>query len=142
MTEPSSAQNSVAYVDKDHLYGRFEEGERKRQKERDDKHDLYMKAGHKALDIGRDAEGDLGDINANRTVHNHGVPLGGAVMAVALTGLCTFLLFDRFLDKQQPQAPAAAPTQTKAPTDSEYMVRFYDKDGKPIDVPHISQKPK
>ena len=44
--------------------------------------------------------------------------------------------------QQQTQTPAAAPTQTKAPTDSEYMVRFYDKDGNPIDVPHISQKPK
>lgn len=35
------------------------------------------------------------------------------------------------------QSPA---TQQPGPVDSEYEVRFYDKDGNPIDVPHISTK--
>lgn len=78
--------------------------------------DLYKQAAHKALDI----PNDMGDIQANRTVHNHGFGLGsllaiaggtallgsgfGAAAAIGIPLLMK--LFDREPSPAPPQPPA------------------------------------
>ena len=91
---------------------------------------LHRKAAHKALDI---PEEEM--IQANRI----GVG-GGTVAAIAVcAGLLPIagMLLGTYLNRP---APAQPPTAT-VPKDSEYDVRFYDKNGNEIEVPHISKQP-
>lgn len=90
---------------------------------------LHKKAAHKALDI---PEEEM--IQANK------IGLGGASVAAIAAGagllpIAGFLLAS-YLNKPTP----ATPTQPPA-ADSEYEVRFFDADGNPIKVPHISTRP-
>lgn len=62
------------------------------------------------------------------------------LVVIAAASLGGFYLLTR--DDSDP-APPPAPVvqqQTGGPVDSDYEVRFYDKDGNLIEVPHISQK--
>lgn len=118
-------------IDKDKLYGDFREFEKKKQK-------LWMKSVHKALDVAED------DVQFNQSVKNGmgwkelAVIAAMVMSGVGLTGAIVSQM------SQQPQAPpvVTAPVSPGDLADTEYEVRFYDKDGNPIDVPHISTRGK
>ena len=91
--------------------------------------DLHKKTIHKALDIPMEE-----DVNVN----NSRVGLGWKELAViAATGLGGTWMYQQ----QQQQTPPALPTQQAEPIDSSYEVLFFDAEGNPIKVPHISTRP-
>lgn len=96
---------------KDKLYGDYRRGQNWRQR-------LYKQVCHKAVDIPDD------DVNIS-TQSATGITWREllAVGALALGGWWVFL--------HGAQTPAR---------DSEYQVRFYDKNGELIEVPHISRR--
>ena len=116
------SRNSSTGVDKDALYGQFQHGE-------DWQSRLSRKLAHKSLDI---ADDDM-DVNVQNTKSG----IGWRELAVAaVAGLTGFGMWQY---SQQP-TPPADPVEHASPVDSEYEVRFYDADGNPIDVPHISTR--
>jgi hypothetical protein len=94
---------------------------------------LHEQAVRKALDIPSD---DM-QIVQNKT----GIGTAGAVGIAAAAGIPSALTAGALAlslmggGSEAPQAP-----EPPAISDSEYQVLFYDKDGNPIVVPHISQK--
>lgn len=102
---------------------------------------LAKKAAHKSLDIPDD---DM-QIHNTRT----GISAGGAIGIAAAAGIpgaiASGILGYSLLTKPS-EVPAPEPSQPTvscpAVPDSEYDVLFYDKDGNPISVPHISTRPK
>lgn len=108
-------------IDKDFLYGKYQATADWRDK-------LHRKLAHKSLDIAEDE-----DVYVN----NSKTGLGWKELLVL--GLMT-LAGLYFFQKLGPQSPL--PSTNISPSDSEYEVRFFDKDGNPIIVPHISTKPK
>uniref|UniRef100_A0A6M3KW04 Uncharacterized protein n=1 Tax=viral metagenome TaxID=1070528 RepID=A0A6M3KW04_9ZZZZ len=104
--------------DKDHLYGNYERSLKWQD-------DLHRRATHKALDM-------ADDMAFEQHVTRTGMGWKElAVIAAALLGgggLAAYALRDPPLVQQQ------------APLDSEYEVRFFDADGNPISVPHISER--
>lgn len=116
-------------VDKRFLYGRYTDAEDRRAR-------FAMRVAHKAADL--PLEDDV-HIDNSRTGFSTGQILGlGAaaglpgIVVAAILGLA--LLRDR-APEPAPQAAAGSVL------DSEYEVRFYDKDGNLIEVPRISQRP-
>lgn len=100
---------------------------------------LHKKAAHKSLDI---PEEDV--INANRETTVTGVgPLGviGIALATAIPSVAAILLAWQFLKTPPTAVQQTLPAQPGA-VDTEYDVLFFDKDGKPIVVPRITEKPK
>ena len=73
------------------------------------------------------------------TITNNSTGLsGGAVAAIAAAvGLPATVLAGLMLLK----GGSAPVTSAPGPADSNYTVRFYDRDGNPINVPHISTRP-
>ena len=124
-------------LNKDQLYGRYQAAEDRKAK-------LALRVAHKALDM---PDEDM-RIEANRT--NTGVDPRAVIGLAALTGLlpvlgagATYLaLHGSPAPATPPVAPPVATQPITPPKDSEYVVRFFDKDGKPIEVPPLSSKPK
>lgn len=116
-------------IDKQALYGEYLDRQRWKDK-------LYKRAAHKSLDIPED---DM-QINVNKGLGTVGA-LGIAGMA-GLPGaiLAALLVMSKF--GGEPSAPSAGspPPSAQSLQDSEYQVRFYDKDGNLIPVPHVSQR--
>ena len=106
------------------LYGEYLRGEKWERK-------LKAKATHKALDIALDEPLDI-DINKSA-----GIGAGGAIGVALAAGVPTAIIALAMLFKggSSPTVPTAGPA------DSNYTVRFFDKDGAPINVPHISARP-
>ena len=100
--------------DKDYLYGKFQEWA-------DWKSKLHKRLAHKSLDI---AEDD--DIHVNNSRNGLGWKEIATIGALALGGLHLYNNSSNNNNK--------TPTQTTAPIDSEYEVRFFTEDGKPIAV--------
>lgn len=122
-----TTNGSAELPDKQYLYGEWLRGQKwKRQ--------LQKSVSHKALDI---AEGEEVNLSVNKS---SGITAAGAMGIAAAAGIPSALVAILLLLKGggQPASPPPYP----GPADSAYTVRFYDKDGKLIDVPHISQKPK
>jgi hypothetical protein len=94
---------------------------------------LHEQAVRKALDIPSD---DM-NIVQNKT----GIGTAGAIGIAAAAGIPSALTAGALAlslmggSGEAPQSP-----EPPAISDSEYQVLFYDKDGNPIVVPHISQK--
>ena len=105
----------MAEIDKQEHYGDFRDAAKRREK-------LYMKAVHKSLDLPE----EMGDINANRT----GIGALGAVLIALAAGLGPTVLGAYMLLREMKPA-----SSSPAPADSEYDVRFFDKDGNPITIP-------
>lgn len=119
-------------IDKQALYGKYQESQ-------DWKSKLYRAAAHKALDI---ADDDMSISNRTNSTNQTGLGAAGAIALAAVAGslpvvgaLATYLL----LTPPKPALPAAPPPAS-APADSEYSVRFFDKDGNLIDVPHLRER--
>ncbi len=110
-------------ISQDSLYGDYREMLKAKEK-------LHLRAAHKALNIPED---DM-QINANRTGLG---PLGAIGIALVSSLVPGGFLLWSLLGQAASQLPT--PNASKPP-DSEYEVRFYDKDGKLINVPHISQR--
>jgi hypothetical protein len=101
--------------DKNRLYGVFERSAKWRD-------DLHRKATHKALDI-------ADEMDFNQTLTRTGMTWKElAVIAAMLLGGGALGMHYFASERQAP------------PVDSEYEVRFYDKDGNPIHVPHVSRR--
>lgn len=93
---------------------------------------LHKRAAHKSLDI---PEEDV--INANRETTVTGMsPLGvvGIALATAIPSVAAIMLAWQALKTPAMLVPQTLPAQPGA-VDSEYDVLFYDRNGKPIDVP-------
>jgi len=58
-----------------------------------------------------------------------------AAMVLGAGGLGAWAFSSSSSEPQQQQQPA-----TMSPVDAEYEVRFFDADGNPIRVPHISER--
>ena len=111
--------------DKEFLYGKY-------QAKRDWRNRLASKLAHKSLDIDED-EG----VN----VDNSRIGIGWKELAVlGLMGLGGAWVYSNSNSNSNNTTQPAAPAQQVGPIDSEYEVRFYDADGNPIDVPHISTR--
>ena len=109
----------MAEIDKDKLYGKYQEGE-------DKKRNLFLKTAHKALDIPQD------DMNISpTTVTTTGIGWK-ELLVMAARGLGGYGI------SQMNNITTVAP-QTASPADSEYQVLFYDKDGNQIEVPRKPQ---
>ena len=110
-------------IDKDDLYGDYRESAKKQQK-------LALKAAYKALDIPDE------DVNINTSANRYGMSPAGVVGVALISSLLPVLAMWGFNSR-----PSAAVPSQPAIADSEYEVRFFDKDGKPITVPHIRTRP-
>lgn len=73
--------------------------------------------------------------NEGTTMLKKALPLLGGLAAGLLPTAGFFLA--RYLDKPTSVAP---PPSAASPADSEYEVLFFDRDGNPITVPHISTR--
>lgn len=90
---------------------------------------LDRRMAHKALDIPDD--------EAMQNVGNR-IGMDWKGLAVVIAGLLgAGGLTGHFL---QPSPTPASPPAAVAPADSAYEVRFYDADGNPIRVPHLSER--
>ena len=131
----SEMKSRASDVHKEGLYGTFNDWLRKKLGWQDR---LYKYASHKALDIPVD---EMGDINANRIgIGAVGVAAIAAAVGIPPVALAAFLLWSQMDDKGDP-SPIPEPPAVVVP-DTEYEVRFYDRDGNPIVVPHINTRPK
>lgn len=134
-----ASSNSNELPDKQALYGRNLAREERLFR-------FGEKAKYMALDIPED---DVNDIRVDRSSKGMGWKELAAIGAILAGGGLGYKALDQFGKAPIPQTQAA-PTAPAAPVtpgapivvpDTEYDVRFYDKDGKLIDVPHIRTKP-
>ena len=102
-------------IDKKALYGRFQDGQDRRQK-------FALKAAHKALDIAED------DVQITTTQSGFGWKELAVIGAI---GLGVAWMFN-----QKEPAPVVPPAQT-SPADADYEIRFYDEAGNPIRVDRV-----
>lgn len=123
-TRQPSPNGDGALPDKNYLYGNFQNHENWRER-------LHQRVVHKGLDMAM--EDDV-EVHAPRTTVN-----GVGWKELAVAGLLALGGYGLWL-RGQP-SPAPAPPAFEGPLDSEYEVRFFDADGNPINVPHISQRP-
>ena len=94
-------------------------------------HAVYMDGARKALGLGKSGGKPMEVRTDTRT------GMGWKELAViGATMIGGGALVATFLGDKAPP-PAAT-----SPADSEYEVRFFDADGNPIAVPHISERPK
>ena len=96
--------------------------------------------------MGGKGDDDMGDINIDSPTYHQYMPKGDGTMWPMLLvfiaeTLISFAISAMMRDK--PAVPPASPPPTSAgPADSAYKILFFDKDGKQIHVPHLSEKPK
>ena len=105
---------------KDALYRDYNQSRRWQQQ-------LHKQAVHKALDIAPDD-----DVRITQKTTG----LGWRELAIIIAGL---VATGWFIQRSAPPAPTL-PSRVESPVDSEYDVRFYDKDGNLIEVPHVRQR--
>lgn len=63
----------------------------------------------------------------------------GVLEAAMLLGL-VYLGWNHF-KKETPSPPPPQPQVVTTGGEGDYVIRFWDQDGNPVDVPHLSQKP-
>jgi len=104
-------------IDKEKVYGEYLNAQRKRRR-------LALSAAHKALDIPEDDEVNI--ING----------FGWKELLVVAALICGSLLGWAWLQR------GLSPPQQRhtTPVDSEYEVRFYDREGNPIEIPQIKRR--
>lgn len=126
MTAP---ETTIPDTDKDYPYRRWAAADSWRDK-------LYRRASHKALDIAEDM-----DFNQQIDRSQSGMSWKElAVIAAALLGTAGLGL--HYFGTDKTETTTTNTTQPAGPDDSAYTVKFFDRNGNPIDVPHISQRPK
>ena len=116
MSSENQAQDAQL---KDVLYRDFNQGRSWQQR-------LHRQAIHKALDIAPEEDVHITHKNNGLGWRELAIVILGMVAGTAASGLF----------RSQPTTPS----RPSAPSDREYDVRFYDKDGRLIEVPHIRQK--
>lgn len=115
-----SKQNDPSLPDKEFLYGKYQEV-------RDWRTRLAKKLAHKSLDID-----DLDDVNVDQSIRGITWKEMGMIGLLVLGALALWQWNSNTLNQSQ-RDPYGV-------DDSEYEVRFYDAQGNPISVPHISQR--
>jgi len=115
-------------IDKDQLYGRFQRQEDWRTK-------LHQRVTHKSLDM---PETDDVHVDNSRS----GLDWKGLAVIVGGLAIGAPWISSLILGSQQHGQPAPNPPAQVSPADSEYDVLFYDATGKPINIPHVSQRRK
>ncbi len=105
---------------KDALYRDYNQGRSWKQR-------LHRLAVHKALDIAPEDDVHISQKTSGLGWKELAIIVAGMVAGTAATG---WLLYKQ-----------SEPTKHESPVDTEYDVRFYDAEGKLIEVPHISKKP-
>lgn len=117
----TTAKNSGGESDlKDALWRDYNRGNAWKQR-------LHREAVHKALDIAPEDDVRISQETSGLGWRELAVIVAGMVIGTAATN---WLLL----------RPYAPPTSRSAPIDSEYDVRFYDKDGNLIEVPHVLRR--
>jgi len=113
-------------IDKKLLYGKFQDAEDRRAR-------FAERIAHKAADMAM--EDPMQITNTRAGIGTAGIM--GIAAAAGLPGLTAAAILGYALLKGDgaPQAPSQPPAAAASPADSEYEVRFYDKDGKLIEVP-------
>lgn len=131
-------------VDKDELFGRFEQGEERREQLRLEerrlrieaersRNELARKAQYKALDIARDLpieqppSGEIEDMQVDNRQDNRKIGLGTRDVALLGTFSVASLLLGMFLSR--PVVPVT-PTPIDTDTDTQYELRFTQPKGK------------
>lgn len=111
-------------INKEQLYGQYLKTERWRDM-------LHKKLAHKSLDIPTDEEMNVSNVHNTNTKSG----CGWKEMLVLLLGMVSAGGAAAYFLKPSTatQPTAVAPAQPLS--DSEYEVRFYDKNGKLIDIP-------
>jgi len=111
--------------DKHYLWGEWLKGEERRRKWQDE---LHRRGTMKALDMAADEMGDV------TTTVNKGMGVRelGMIGAIIL-GALAFMNSDKLLPNNNGNSNNSQ--QAAGPADTEYDVRFYNKDGELIDVP-------
>ena len=104
---------------KDVLYRDYNQGKTWQQR-------LHREAVHKALDIAPED-----DVHISQKTSG----LGWRELAIIVAGMVSGIAASGWLLSKAPPLPHSV-----APADSEYDVRFYDKDGRLIEVPHIGER--
>lgn len=112
-------------VDKQGLFGWWHDAVKRQTR-------LHERAIHKALDIPEVED-----------VQNVGNKFGMTWKELAVIGAVLLGGYGahNYFSSEVTQSPQAATTQGAAPVDSEYEVRFFDADGNPVSVPHVSARP-
>lgn len=105
------------------LFGEWQRGQTWRR-------NLEKTATYKALDI---AEAEDVNLSVNKST---GIGNVGLIGAVAAAGLGPAILGLALLFKGGSAAPPAA---APGPADANYSIRFYDRNGKLIDVPNVKE---
>lgn len=110
-------------VDKQLLYGKF-------QKSEDDHARFAKRMAHKAADLAM--EDDL-----NITTTKTGVSTPGLLGIAGIAGAS--LLGYGYMNRDQPAVPQSPPAAVApvTPADSDYEIRFWDRDGNPIEVERV-----
>jgi len=126
------ADNGQAADQKRILYGNYLAARKRRSR-------IYEEAARMALDLPAGLEDD--DVNIVRqTSAGFGWKELLALAAAGVAAIVAWQLAAPEPSQQLAPAPAAAPAYP-GPPDSDYEVRFFDAEGNPIHVPHISEKP-
>jgi len=127
---PRSDDNKYG-VDKGFLYGVYQRGADWRDR-------LHKKLAHKALDIY-----DEDEMNVDNSRRVQGLGWRELLVLLLAGGGFYWLWLNQTHQTHQPSPmPSAPAAAAAAPVDSEYEVRFYDAEGNPISIPHISQRGK
>jgi hypothetical protein len=121
----SSSSSINSEPDKNSLWGWWREGNAWQPQ-------LHKRASYKALDIPE----EMGDIQANKSIVSG---IGWKELAVlGALGIGGYQVTQNNTNTATPPPAPPAAVAGELP-DSEYEVRFFDRNGNPIDVPNISQ---
>lgn len=137
-----AADPSKQEVDKQLMYGQFQQGEDRRAKRREWKDRLQEKTAHKAVDIALDDE-DEEPMHLERTVNSSGIGTGGAIGIAAIAGALGALpSVLGYLDDDKPAPAPPAPAVSTDGQARDFVIRHWirDKDGNlvPVEIPHVS----
>lgn len=134
LTAPDPSQDPEH---KDHPYGRWAENEAWKQR-------LQRRGCHKALDIAEemDFKQDIDNSRQTGMGWKELAVIGAMLLGAGGMSLLGIKMFSDDNNVPQQTQQTTPNQEYLPPVDSDYMVRFWDKDGNPIDVPHISKRPK
>ena len=130
-------------VDKQQLYGKYEEGEDRRHKARERQRTFAERVAHKAHDMAMDEDKDDVKVTTTKTGIGAGGAIGiaalGALPSLGAIGALAWALF-----KDQPSVPNPTPTPGPAVApirqEAEFDVRHYNHEGNLIPIERLPEE--